>query len=226
MPPEEYLARMRQDWEQRALENPRYFIATANRDWNDQDFYASGEQSLAAYILNDLDNICQGRDPRQMRILEIGCGAGRETCAFARMFGEVHAVDISAEMVRLARAAASHLQNVHIYQNNGTDLSILPQLEFDFAYSHLVFQHIQSREIIRNYVREVHRLLKPGALFKFQVQGFVTWRGAKPGDTWFGVPFSEKQIMRLAADCGFESRYREGAGQQDFWNWFFKRDDR
>ena len=46
-----------------------------------------------------------------------------------------------------------------------------PPLEFDFAFSVIVFQHIPSREIIENYVREVHRLLRPGALFKFQVQG-------------------------------------------------------
>ena len=51
------------------------------------------------------------------------------------------------------------------------DLSVLPDLEFDFAFSSIVFQHIPSRDIIENYVREVHRLLRPGALFKFQVQG-------------------------------------------------------
>ena len=31
--------------------------------------------------------------------IEIGCGAGRITRALARLFGEVHGVDISGEMV-------------------------------------------------------------------------------------------------------------------------------
>ncbi len=42
-------------------------------------------------------------------------------------------------------------------------------LQFDFAFSFIVFQHIPSRAVIENYVREAHRLLRPGALFKFQV---------------------------------------------------------
>ena len=34
-----------------------------------------------------------------------------------------------------------------------------------------VFHHISSREIIESYLRGVHRLLVPGGLFKFEVQG-------------------------------------------------------
>ena len=52
--------------------------------------------------------------------------------------------------------------------------TIVPGGEFDFAFSTIVFQHIPSRDVIENYVREVHRLLRPGALFKFQVQGDST----------------------------------------------------
>ena len=44
--------------------------------------------------------------------------------------------------------------------------------------------------MIYNYVREVNRLLRPGALFKFQVQGDATMETA-PDDTWLGVPFSD-----------------------------------
>jgi SAM-dependent methyltransferase len=220
--PEEQIARMREDWERRATENPLHFIATANEHWDPAEFYASGEQTVRAYILSDRENICQGRDPKSMRVLELGCGAGRETRALAGIFGEVHAVDISAEMVRLARDAVGPFQNAFIHQNNGMDLSVVPDPPFDFAYSYLVFQHIQSLHVIRSYIREVHRLLRAGSLFKFQVQGIVTKRGAAPGDTWFGFPFTEEQILQMARDCGFESRYRTGVGQQDFWNWFFK----
>ena len=46
-------------------------------------------------------------------------------------------------------------------------------LDFDFAYSEIVFQHIPNRDVIENYVREVNRLLRPGALFKFQLHGYL-----------------------------------------------------
>ena len=86
------------------------------------------------------------------------------TRALAKHFGEVHAVDVSGEMVTRARQAVADYPNAFIHQNNGTDLSIVPDLRFDFAFSCLVFQHVPKREIIYRYAREVHRLLAPGAL--------------------------------------------------------------
>ncbi len=216
------LKKMQEDWDERARVNARYFINTARSDWTDEEFFRSGEQTVAEEILTDLVNICQGKEPKQMRVLEIGCGAGRVTRALAKLFGEVHGVDVSGEMVALAREALKDFPNAFVYQNNGTDLSVLPpELVFDFAFSSIVFQHIPSREIIENYVREVHRVLRPGALFKFQVQGDTRVRSS-PEDTWIGVPFSEEQAVEMALRCGFEPRYRHGAGQQYFWLWFFK----
>lgn len=218
---EKQLEKMRLDWDTRAKENARYYVATGNKHWSDDEFFESGERTVAEEILTDLGNICQGREPRQMRVLEIGCGAGRVTRALAKFFGEVHAVDVSGEMVQLAKLAVADLGNASIYQNNGRDLSVVPEISFDFAFSMIVFQHIPSREIIENYVREVQRLLRPGALFKFQVQGNPSVKSS-PDDTWHGVPFSEQQAMDMAYRSGFNPKYRHGAGEQYFWLWFFK----
>ena len=161
---------------------------------------------------------------------ENGCGAGRVTRAFAGYFGEVYAVDISREMVRQAREAVSGFPNAHVIRNNGKDLSAVwpkwqsllgRKLEFDFAFSVIVFQHIPSREIIESYVREVHRLLKPGALFKFQVQGAPV--ESDPDHSWVGEWFTERQAQEMAERCGFEMRHQYGAGDQYYWLWYFKR---
>ena len=85
----------------------------------------------------------------------------------------------------------------------------------------MVFQHIPSRLIIENYVREVHRLLRPGALFKFQVQGSPQVRG-EPKNTWVGAPFTPEQAREMARRCGFELRYQSGMGSQFYWLWYFK----
>jgi ubiquinone/menaquinone biosynthesis C-methylase UbiE len=219
---EQQLENMRRDWDARARENARYYVATGRADWTDEDFFASGEKSVSEEILTDMINICQGKEPKQMRVLEIGCGAGRLTRALSNLFGEVHAVDISAEMVAEARKALADRPNAHVYQNNGYDLSVVPALEFDFAFSAIVFQHIPSYNIIESYVREVHRLLRPGALFKFGVQGDTTIRSG-PQETWIGVPFSDAQAVEMAERCGFEPRYRHGAGTQYFFLWYFKK---
>lgn len=215
------LEKMRQDWDQRARENARHYVATGQKDWSDDEFFRSGEDSAAGDILNDFENVCQGRDPKQMRVLEIGCGAGRVTRALGRIFGEVHAVDVSGEMVAQARSALADMPHAHVYQNNGCDLSVIPPAEFDFAYSFIVFQHVPSREIIESYVREVHRLLRPGALFKFQVQGYPM--NTSPDQTWLGVSFSEAQAQEMAERCGFDLRFSHGAGEQYYWLWFFKK---
>jgi len=220
---EQQLEKMRADWDARARENARYYVQTARETWTDEAFFASGRQTVAEEILTDMTNICQGLDPKAMRVVEIGCGAGRVTRALAEVFGEVHAVDVSAEMVAQARQALGGAANAWVYQNNGMDLRAVPPGDgFHFAFSSIVFQHIPSREVIESYVREVHRLLLPGRLFKFQVQGDATL-STSPEDTWLGVPYSDDDAVALAERCGFEPRYRHGAGEQYFWLWFFKR---
>src|ERR1035437_5895552 len=211
------LMRMRRDWNRRARENARHYVVTGQHEWTDEEFFQSGQITLEEEIPNDLPNVCQGHDPKEMKALEIGCGAGRVTRAFAEFFGEVYAVDISREMVRQARRLVADLPNAHVFHNNGKDLSVVrqswwnrfgfgPRLQLDFAFSFMVFQHIPSREIIESYVREAHRLLRPGALFKFQVQG-STRAEPEAEDSWVGVHFTEADARAMAERCGFEMRY-------------------
>jgi SAM-dependent methyltransferase len=225
--------RMRRDWDRRAQENARYYVATGQKEWTDEQFFAAGEQEVQGQIFNDLENICQHRDPKTMKVLEIGCGAGRVTRALARFFGQVYAVDISRNMVRQARRAVAKFPNAHIFRNNGHDLNVVRRgwwhrfgiggkLEIDFAFSCLVFQHIPSRAVIESYVSEVNRLLKPGGLFKFQVQGY-TEEEPNLDDSWIGYAFSPEDARKLAEDNGFELRFDWGAGSQYYWLWFFKK---
>ena len=211
---------MRKDWDQRARENARYYVVTDKTEWTDEEFFASGELALSDHILSDMGNICQGRDPKSMRVLEIGCGAARVTRALAGLFGEVHGVDVSGNMIRLAREALAPFPNAHVYQNNGMDSSVLPELVFDFAFSTIVFQHIPSRPVIESYIREVHRVLRPGALFKFEVQGART--DDTQADTWVGVKVLPEEAQRMADATGFELRYQDGAGTRTYWLWYFK----
>ncbi len=218
---DELREKMVRDWDERAWENAKYYVNTEQVEWDDDDFFRSGEMTVNEEIRIDFGNICPDRDPASLRVIEIGCGVGRVTRALSRVFGEVHAVDVSGEMVRQARENLAGVDNALVYQNNGQDLSVLPPLEYDFAFSCIVFQHIPSKAIIENYVREVFRLLRPGALFKFQIQGDPTIERDED-DTWLGVAWTDDEIVEMAARTGFEPRYREGKGTQYCWVWFFK----
>jgi SAM-dependent methyltransferase len=201
--------------------------------WSDDEFFQSGQKEVEEHVLNDLGNICQGKDPKAMKVLEIGCGAGRVTRALARLFGEVYAVDISRRMVLQTRQAVAEFPGARVFRNNGKDLSVVRRrwwgrfgigepIQLDFAFSCLVFQHIPSRTVIESYLSEVNRLLRPGALFKFQVQGAAE---ATPGrnESWIGVSYTEEDARQLAQRSGFELRYQYGAGTQYYWLWFFKK---
>jgi SAM-dependent methyltransferase len=218
----EITSKMREEWDQRARENARHYVATGKLDWSDEEYFESGRENVRREILTDMGNICQGKDPKEMTVLEIGCGSGRLTRALSEVFGQVYAVDISGEMIRQARQSLADRPNAHVFQNSGADLSVLGDIRVDFAFSFIVFQHIPSREVIRSYVREVHRLLRTGGLFKFQVQG-GNGMDAAPGDTWLGTPFSDAEAVAMASEFGFEPRYRIGAETQYFWLWYFRR---
>jgi SAM-dependent methyltransferase len=215
-------AEMRREWDERARQNAMHFTNSGRDEWDEAGYDATGEENIREYIATDMQNICQGDDPASMRIVEIGCGAGRMTKPLAKIFGEVHAVDISAEMIRIARGRLADVPNVVFHHNNGVDLRELPAGEFDFALSFIVFQHIPSKEVIESYVREVHRVLKPGRLFKFQVQG-GQFENARPLSTWLGASYTCAEMEELAARNRFELRYAHGEGTQDFWAWMFKR---
>jgi cyclopropane fatty-acyl-phospholipid synthase-like methyltransferase len=213
--------KMRRDWDARARENAFFYIASSREDWTPAEFFASGEQSVHELIVADRDAICHAKDPKTMRVLEIGCGAGRMTRALASFFGEAHGVDVSREMVERGRELLADRPNAFLHLNSGADLQVLGDLRFDFAFSFIVFQHIPSKGVIENYVREVSRLLRPGAVFKFQLQGSPKAMSTED-DTWVGAPFTEREAAEMAERNGFELIRSAGAGGQYFWLWYAK----
>jgi SAM-dependent methyltransferase/glycosyltransferase involved in cell wall biosynthesis len=210
---------MKREWDERARQNAMHFIASGKREWEEAEFFASGRRNVEQHVLSDLERICRGRDPRQMRALEIGCGIGRMSRHLADVFGEVHGVDVSGEMIAEGRRKLAGVPNVYLHETGGSDLAPFDDGLFEFAFSFIVFQHIPYRDAIVSYFREVHRTLKPGCLFKFQVQG---GKIARP-TTWLGVGFSEDEMTQLAGDLGFETLDASGQGTQYFWNWWLRR---
>jgi SAM-dependent methyltransferase len=208
--------KMRLEWDQRARENAYHYVASGREEWSEEEFDQSGLATTEHVVLADLPRIAGGRDPKQMSILEIGCGAGRMTRSLADIFGHVYAVDVSGEMLALARARLAHVNNISWIHTNGVDLKALGDVHLDFALSYIVFQHIPDIEVIRSYIREVALRLKPGALFKFQAQGGRAAASA-PNDTWSGARFSALDAARAARENQLHIEAFEGVGEQYFW---------
>src|ERR1035438_10348135 len=120
-----HLRQMRRNWDRRAQENARYYVATSQREWSDHEFYQSGQDELRDHIFNDLGNICQGKDPKSMKDLEIGCGAGRVTAPLAHFCGEVRAVTNTPPVVPHAPQAVAAFPNPYLYHTNGRALTAI-----------------------------------------------------------------------------------------------------
>src|SRR5437762_9876011 len=160
---------MRADWNKRAVEDAYYYVAFGRRGQDDREFFDSAADVIHA-LESELKRLPPG-DRRSRRALEIGCGPGRLMQPMSWNFGEIHGVDVSDEMIRLAGEKLVNVPNAFPLSTNGTDLSCYADDYFDFVYSFAVFQHIPSRDLVFSYLIEARRVLKPGGILRFQVNG-------------------------------------------------------
>ena len=110
------------------------------------------------------------------RVLELGCGVARIGRELAPQVAHWHGVDISQNMVGVARdrLAAAGIANATAEPLVRTSLSMLADASFDKAYSVAVFIHMDKEDFVL-YLRELRRVLKPGGRLFFDV-----WNIAHP----------------------------------------------
>jgi SAM-dependent methyltransferase len=167
------LERHRQDWEELAAVDPLWAILAAPEArggrWQLDEFFASGEVEIAQVL-----ELAKGLGfPKQHeQALDFGCGVGRLTRALAGHFREAVGVDISAEMIRLAREL-NEGRNCRFELNVTPDLAAFESDSLDFVYSALVLQHLPRKELIRTYLGEFLRVLRPGGLAVFQTLAYL-----------------------------------------------------
>jgi SAM-dependent methyltransferase len=203
------LERMRSDWNERAGEDAYYYVAFGRREQNDDEFFATANDLVRGLEL-DLKRL-DARDAA----LEIGCGPGRLMRPLSRHFREIHGVDVSDEMIRLARERLGDTPNAFPHHGSGSDLAIFPDAKFDFVYSYAVFQHIPSKDVVFHYLREARRVLKIGGILRCQLNGLPPH--AKQYDTWSGVRITPEEISDFARDHDFQLLALEQIHTQYMW---------
>jgi SAM-dependent methyltransferase len=211
MPETDVLEQMRADWNVRAREDARYYVAFGRRGQEDQEFFASAADVVYS-LEQELRRLPRHLQPVDRRGLEVGCGPGRLIRPMSRNFGELHGVDVSDEMIRLARERFGASRSIHLHATSGADLSPLTSDYFDFVYSYAVFQHIPSKDIVRAYFDEIRRVLKAGGIARLQLNGLPP--GSSAPNTWEGVRFSREEIAEYARTHDFQLLVLEGEGTQ------------
>lgn len=171
------LERHRRDWDDLAELDPFWSILVhidrKHGAWDPECFFKTGEEEMSRilFLLNKLEL------PRERGLaLDFGCGLGRLSAPLAQHFEHCTGVDISAQMVRLARWYHRYVQGLSFETLDRQDLSPFPEQSVDFVLSILVLQHQPSKKIVKLWLRELVRVLKPNGLLIFQLPNRLGFR--------------------------------------------------
>ncbi len=159
--------RTNQRWEELARTDPLWGVvsdpARRGNRWDPESFYASGRETVR-HTLQRLEDL--GLGPVHGPALDFGCGVGRLTWALADHVSEVHGVDASPTMVRLARKHRPDDPRVKFHVVRRPPLPF-PGGFFAFILSELTLQHIPP-PAARRVIREFLRVLAPDGILVFQ----------------------------------------------------------
>ena len=205
--------RMRDDWDRRAIEDHKLHIATGHAG-SEEAFLISGEKDLSELILDgiELQPLAEA--------LEIGCGVGRLLIPLSKRVARARGVDISRVMIDKAQDYCAGIPNIAARVTEG-GLDEFAESSLDFVYSFIVFQHVPDKAAVERYVRESHRILRPGGIFRFQVDGRWRSRAHRRADTYDGVVYSPDQLQALLAASKFE--LLEQWGEETHYHWITAR---
>jgi SAM-dependent methyltransferase len=100
-------------------------------------------------------------------ILQIGCGIGRFEAALAGRVQAAYGIDISTEMIAVARRRCADLPTVYLQTCSGRDLRLFSSMKFDLVYAVDTFPylHMAGADLMVRHFQEVYRVLKPGGSF-------------------------------------------------------------
>lgn len=165
---------MRNDWDRRALQDPLYWVYNAyGRSRDDLGAYYRDGALQAAELLKPAIELW-GESPAGKSLLDIGVGIGRLVPGFVRLgFDSVLGVDISPEMVRLAREWCP-AKNATFLLVPGDELKGVADSSIDFCFSYNVFSHMPDTDTTWKLMTDMSRVLRPGGFFQIHFKGRET----------------------------------------------------
>ena len=142
-----------------------------------------------------------------MTVLELGCGAGYFTQELARSGADIVAIDVSPELLEIARSNCS-APNVQYEIENAYELSYGSAV-FDSVVGSSVLHHLEIEKALRG----IYRVLKPGCSIYFTepnmlnpqiaIQKNIPWIKRKLGDSPDETAFFRWPLKRLLEQIGY-----------------------
>jgi SAM-dependent methyltransferase len=152
-------------------------------------------------------------DARGKRVLDYGCGAGENTAALAARGASVIGLDLSPELIKLARRRLElHGQQAEFAVGSCHDIPVADE-SLDMLFGMAILHHLD----LEIAAREVWRVLKPGGLAIFSeptrdssalrfLRRLIPWQ---PQDVSpFERPLTTRELRHFARDFSWERQRR------------------
>ena len=229
---------------------PGGYLAELGED----DVYAGARYDIGTWLFgrglrgpyNDLRGVTGTRfikerfaDFAPKRILDLGCATANNTLPYVDAFpgADVYGVDISAGCLRYAHARAEAIgKAVHLSQQRAEHTDFEDE-SFDLVVSHILF-HETSRRAVFDFLKEAHRLLKPGGLTvhvdvgrhlsaKTPLDQFIAdWDTLNNNEPFWGTVLFDMDMKEPALAAGFkaddihEELVDARMGDMDYWAYY------
>ncbi len=128
--------------------------------YSKKDFFGTGPTKLAV-LANELI-----KANKYQKILEIGCGQGRDALHFSHLGITVDAFDKSSNAIKFIQGIidSQKIKNLRVFQHDITDQLPYDPNSFDFIYSNLALQFFDS-ETLQNIISNVADVVQKNSHF-------------------------------------------------------------
>lgn len=140
--------------------------------WDYAEFFGTGAREAERVLALCASNGCK---VSYGKFLDFGCGVGRMTRAFSSFFKSCVGIDVSENMLSLARRFNSDRTHCEFIASGAEALPFADK-SFDFVFSVLVLQHLPTRNMILGYIAEFIRVAKNNGVIVFQLPNEVPLR--------------------------------------------------
>ena len=168
------------NWEKETAEhtaNLQDFLNWFNTAKSPQESYVSGWWDFSFHILKPTLVSILG-EPFEKTALEIGYGAGRLLMPACHCFHDCIGIDVHPFKEKVGEIIRSQgVTNFHLHQTDGHTIP-LNNGSVDLVYSFIVLQHLPTIETLQDYLAEICRVMKRGAV-SILYMGFLPGRFRK-----------------------------------------------
>ncbi len=163
-----------------------------------------------------LDQILKGRFTKDMKILDAGCGEGRNTVYFVNQGYQIFGIDPDELAIQYCRFQSKSLKkeyDAHRFQIGRLEEIPFHAEAFDVVICSAVLHFAKNVDNFRQMISEIYRVLKPGGIFWFRMcTGFggILNSAKEIGNGFFELPDgSERFVLQTkdleqVLDLGFE----------------------